>query len=93
MVSLDNPSAKPNAWFKLDRDVLTLGGTWTIGESARLDPELRRFNPQAGGAIAIDASGIERLDSAGAWLMLRTRRALEEAGHCVSSKQLGQLKA
>ena len=75
MVSLDN-AAKPDAWFKMDRDVLQLGGRWTIRESARLDPELRALNPESGGAIAIDASQIERLDSAGAWLLLRTRRAL-----------------
>ena len=40
MKSLDN-AAKPDAWFKMDRDVLELGGRWTIRESARLDPELR----------------------------------------------------
>ena len=90
MVSLDN-AAKPDAWFKMDRDVLQLGGPWTIRESARLDPELRAFNPEAGGAIAMDASKIERLDSAGAWLLLRTRRALEAAGHSISKFTLPEL--
>ena len=33
----------------------------------------------------MDASGIERLDSTGAWLLLRTRRALEAAGRKVSA--------
>jgi phospholipid/cholesterol/gamma-HCH transport system permease protein len=89
MVSLDN-AAKPDAWFKMDRDVLQLGGRWTIRESARLDPELRALNPGSG-AIAIDASQIERLDSAGAWLVLRTRRALEAAGHTISKFTLPEL--
>jgi phospholipid/cholesterol/gamma-HCH transport system permease protein len=89
MVSLDN-TAKPDAWFKMDRDVLQLGGRWTIQESARLDPELRALNPGSG-AIAIDASRIERLDSAGAWLVLRTRRALEAAGHTISKFTLPEL--
>ncbi len=91
MVSLDNASAKPNAWFKMDRDVLTLGGRWTIQESARLDPELRKFSPEGSGVITIDGSGIERLDSAGAWLVLRTKRALEAAGRKVSSFTLPDL--
>jgi len=90
MVSLDN-AAKPDAWFKMDRDVLQLGGRWTIRESARLDPELAALNPESGGAIAIDASQIERLDSAGAWLLLRTRRALEAAGHTISKFTLPEL--
>lgn len=89
MVSLDN-AAKPDAWFKMDRDVLQLGGRWTIRESARLDPELRALNPGAG-AIAIDGSQIERLDSTGAWLVLRTRRALEQAGHKISKFTLPEL--
>src|SRR6201992_2141562 len=80
MVSLDNASATPDAWFKMDRDVLRLGGRWTIRESARLDPQLRAFAPEGRGAITMDGSKIERLDSAGAWLLLRTRRAFETAG-------------
>jgi len=89
MVSLDN-AARPDAWFKMDRDVLRMGGRWTIRESARLDPELRALDPDPG-AIAIDASQIERLDSAGAWLLLRTRRALEATGHSISKFTLPEL--
>jgi phospholipid/cholesterol/gamma-HCH transport system permease protein len=33
----------------------------------------------------MDASGIERLDSTGAWLLLRTRRALETTGRTVEA--------
>ena len=58
-----------------------MGGLWTIHESARLDGDLRALRPDGAGAIGIDASKIERLDSAGAWLLLRTRRALESGGH------------
>jgi phospholipid/cholesterol/gamma-HCH transport system permease protein len=91
MVSLDNASATPDAWFKMDRDVLRLGGRWTIRESARLDPQLRALHPEGSGPIAIDGSKIERLDSAGAWLVLRTRRALEKDGHKVSQFTLPEL--
>jgi phospholipid/cholesterol/gamma-HCH transport system permease protein len=91
MVSLDNVSATPDAWFNMDRNVLQLGGRWTIGESARLDGELRAFAPQGSGAITLDGSEIEKLDSAGAWLVLRTKRALEAAGRKVSGFTLPEL--
>ncbi|HWU55650.1 MAG TPA: STAS domain-containing protein, partial [Rhizomicrobium sp.] len=78
MTSLEN-AAEPEAWFKLDREAKTLavGGAWTIAESARLDKELNAL--KLDGSLTIDASKISRLDSAGAWLLLRTRRALEGA--------------
>ena len=96
MTSLDDASATPNAWFKLDRGVLTLGGLWTIQQSARLDDQLRAFQPPpipegGSGTIEIDASKIERLDSAGAWLLLRTRRVLEAGGRSVSRFTLPEL--
>ncbi|HXB52211.1 MAG TPA: MlaE family lipid ABC transporter permease subunit [Rhizomicrobium sp.] len=103
MSSIESATAdEPQAWFKLDRDgrKLSMGGAWTIAESARLDRELSGLElggPGAGGAnqitgdIAIDGSKISRLDSAGAWLLLRTRRALEAAGAKVSSFNLPEL--
>src|ERR1700733_12984203 len=90
MTSPNNTSAEPQAWFKLDRDgrKLALGGTWTIGESARLDRELNRLELKGRGDVAIDASQISRLDSAGAWLLLRTRRGLEATGTRISDFRL-----
>jgi phospholipid/cholesterol/gamma-HCH transport system permease protein len=78
MTSLEN-TAEPEAWFKLDRQgkQLAVGGPWTIAESARLDKELSAL--KLDGPVTIDASKISRLDSAGAWLLLRTRRTLEGA--------------
>jgi phospholipid/cholesterol/gamma-HCH transport system permease protein len=78
MTSLEN-AAKPEAWLKLDRDAkqLAVGGPWTVAESARLDKELSAL--KLDGPVSIDASKISRLDSAGAWLLLRTRRTLEGA--------------
>jgi phospholipid/cholesterol/gamma-HCH transport system permease protein len=86
-----------DAWFKLDRDgrKLAMGGAWTIAESARLDRELTAALGGTGkamaGAMEIDASGISRLDSAGAWLLLRTRRGLEAGGAKVSAFHLPEL--
>ena len=90
MTSLEN-TAEPEAWFKLDQDgrQLAVGGAWTIAESARLDRELNGLT--LGKDIAIDASKLSRLDSAGAWLLLRTRRTVEAAGGKVSSFNLPKL--
>jgi phospholipid/cholesterol/gamma-HCH transport system permease protein len=88
MSSLENASAEPDAWFELDQGRLSVGGAWTIAESARLDRELSGLKLQGRGNITIDASGLSRLDSAGAWLLLRTRRALEAGGAKISDFQL-----
>ena len=76
MTSIETASAEPDAWFKLDPDghTLAVGGAWTIAHSARLDRELEAL--EARGGVTIDASKVSRLDSAGAWLLLRTGRAL-----------------
>ncbi|MBW8749496.1 MAG: ABC transporter permease, partial [Acidobacteria bacterium] len=90
MTSLEN-AAEPEAWFKLDRDgrSLSVGGAWTIAESARLDKELTALKLDS--PVTIDASKISRLDSAGAWLLLRTRRALEAAGAKTGDLRLPEL--
>lgn len=84
MTSIENAAA-PGAWFKVEPGLFRAGGAWTIAESARLDQELRALDTGGGRDIAMDASAIERLDSTGAWLLLRTRRALEAAGRKVST--------
>jgi phospholipid/cholesterol/gamma-HCH transport system permease protein len=86
-------SDAPEAWFKLDRggEKLILGGAWITAYSAQLDAALSGQDWGGGGPIAIDASGLDRLDSAGAWLLLRTRRALESAGRKVTGLDLPQI--
>jgi phospholipid/cholesterol/gamma-HCH transport system permease protein len=80
---------EPDAWFKLDQGVLAVGGAWTIAESARLDRELNALDAQ--GAKEIDASKITRLDSAGAWLLLRTRRTMGGEGELNVPERYGPL--
>jgi len=85
-------SASAEAWFELDRNGgrLAMGGPWTIAESARLDRELNALKFSSS-VTEIDASKISRLDSSGAWLLLRTRRALEAAGAKISRFSLPEL--
>ncbi|TCT08379.1 phospholipid/cholesterol/gamma-HCH transport system permease protein [Tepidamorphus gemmatus] len=61
---------------------LAASGVWTVAEAERLDGELRRFAAPAAGTrrAAIDLSGIERLDTAGAWLLHRTAKELAAHG-------------
>src|SRR5215469_2277972 len=59
---------------------LVLGGDWLVGEAARMDQALGALNFAGVSELAIDGSKISRLDSAGAWLILRTRHRLEATG-------------
>jgi phospholipid/cholesterol/gamma-HCH transport system permease protein len=75
MATIDN-KRDAQAWFRLEAGTLTAGGRWTVAESARLDQELQSLHVSPGGSLAVDATGIEKLDSTGAWLLLRTAHAL-----------------
>ena len=75
------------AWYSLDRrgDTLRLvvGGSWIISEARRLDPVLRGLDVEGSAQIEIDCAALERLDTVGAWLLLRTKRILEHRGSMV----------
>ena len=76
--------ATGRAWYETEiagpRVGRTAGGDWTRGEAKALDAGRR--SPGAGAArrAALDLAAIERLDTAGAWLIDRTRGALAAAG-------------
>ena len=72
-------------WFKrsdtaADRLVVEAGGTWDVASVGRLDADLRAFTAGPGADVVIDIAAVERLDTAGAWLLHRTRTALTAAG-------------
>jgi len=56
---------------------LVLGGEWLVAEAARMDAALRALKFGDLSEVIIDGSGITLIDSAGAWLILREKRALE----------------
>ncbi|MGD9615595.1 MAG: ABC transporter permease [Alphaproteobacteria bacterium] len=68
--------------------VLHAAGDWLVTEAAALDRRLRALKLPARRSVTIDAAGIERLDTAGAWLLLRTERELAERGHAVEVTNL-----
>ena len=72
---------------------LIAGGAWVVSEAASLDSELLHFDFGSTPEAEIDATGLERLDSAGAWLLVRTKRGLEEQGKRVLSFKVPELYA
>src|SRR5438445_12466343 len=68
--------------------VLSASGEWLVATAADLDQELRALKIPAGTPVTLDLGGIDRLDTAGAWLLLRTENALVEHGNLVEMRNL-----
>jgi len=64
---------------------LELRGSWNTRHLARVERELATLSQTVKGArrARLDASGMVDFDTAGAWLLLRTRKGLEAAGLAV----------
>jgi phospholipid/cholesterol/gamma-HCH transport system permease protein len=65
-------------------------GEWNVGQSPRLDLLVRAIRPDGAREAEIDGSAITELDTAGAWLLLRTKETFEQAGVKVRSFVLPQ---
>lgn len=59
---------------------LVASGTWTLATAAELDSATQEAAPSEGSRVVIDLSGVELLDTAGAWLLFRLRKRLRAAG-------------
>lgn len=77
-------STNSPAWFRLEQTAHTLrlmaGGLWTVHQAAHLDAALRHIDTAGITSVEIDGREIEVLDSTGAWLLVRTKALLQEAG-------------
>src|ERR1700747_1169766 len=78
-----------NASRQGDRLVMTAGGAWGIGAAQELDRTLRRVEVDGTRSIVLDLAGVAALDTAGAWLVLRTQKRLEQSGRSVEATNLG----
>jgi len=78
-------------WFKSEGQggslVLCAGGPWTIDTVGALDLVLRSLSVDGADRAEIDAALITDLDTAGAWLLYRTRR--DHAAHGVALPIIG----
>jgi phospholipid/cholesterol/gamma-HCH transport system permease protein len=93
----DSTRASQGAQLRIERQGrvarLIAEGEWTVRDAARLDPQLRRLDFGDAPDVAIDGSRIVKLDSAGGWLLVRTKRDLEAAGKRVSEFTLPDVYA
>jgi phospholipid/cholesterol/gamma-HCH transport system permease protein len=58
-------------------------GTWETSQIARVDPELRAAARERPRAVQVDLRGLESLDTAGAWVLVRTAKSLRAQGAAV----------
>jgi phospholipid/cholesterol/gamma-HCH transport system permease protein len=68
--------------------VLAAAGEWLVATAAELDRRLRAIQLPDGKRVAFDLAGIDRLDTAGAWLLLRTEHDLAARGNAVEIRNL-----
>jgi phospholipid/cholesterol/gamma-HCH transport system permease protein len=73
--------------------VLAAGGEWLVASAADLDHRLKALAVPDRGAVTIDLAGIKRIDTTGAWLLLRTQHDLSEGGHPVELRNLAPVFA
>jgi phospholipid/cholesterol/gamma-HCH transport system permease protein len=64
--------------------VLRAEGNWLVGEAGDLDRRLRAIDLPAHRQVRLDLAGVDRLDTAGAWLVLRTEHDLAARGNDVA---------
>ena len=68
--------------------VLRAAGDWLVRDRRRARPAAARCQCPAGKRVTLDLAGIERLDTAGAWLLLRTEHDLAARGNAVEMPNL-----
>ncbi|MEP0324960.1 MlaE family lipid ABC transporter permease subunit [Bauldia litoralis] len=62
---------------------VSAGGMWLISTVSRIEPRIPQVIGDTGGRVILDLSGIERIDTAGAWLITRIQGDLEAVADSV----------
>jgi phospholipid/cholesterol/gamma-HCH transport system permease protein len=68
--------------------ILRAEGEWLVVTAADLDRRLHDLDMPQDRRVRVDLAGVDRLDSAGAWLLLRTEHELEARGNQVELANL-----
>src|SRR5690242_5792726 len=80
----DATASHARARFRMERKPQSLRlvaeGEWTTKDVAALDEQLRAVDLGDVAQADIDGSALERIDSAGTWLLVRTKREWESMG-------------
>ena len=82
------PAAIILASDEQDAVVLRAEGAWLVARAAAIDRELNALPLPQGRKVRVDLAAVDRLDSAGAWLLLRTEHALQDRGNTVELSNL-----
>jgi phospholipid/cholesterol/gamma-HCH transport system permease protein len=97
MINANAQTAVPRARCRIERQGrrshLVAEGEWTVRYASALDTELRSLDLSDASEVVIDGANIGKLDSTGAWLLIRTRRDLESSGKAVRELLLPQIYA
>lgn len=81
----DDPSLpKVSVATSAGATVVSFAGNWTTATVAGADPSMRELEARSGDSLRIDLSGVERLDTAGAWIIHRLVSGLERKGVSVA---------
>jgi len=72
--------------FQQSGDTVRCSGSWVLKDISWLEKKINALNWPSATPIQFDVSAIQKLDTAGAWLILRTIHQLEEKG-CVVTLQ------
>ena len=64
--------------------ILRAQGNWLVTSAAELDRRLNALDLPSRQQVTLDLAEVERLDTTGAWLLLRTEHALADRGNRVS---------
>ena len=64
--------------------ILRAAGDWLVGSAADLDRRLQALDLPSGRHVTLDLAAVARLDTTGAWLVLRTEQFLAARGNSVA---------
>lgn len=82
-------AGQAQAWLDVSEDASSLTlrpqGDWVVQYAEALDKSLQAIDTIGQRAATFDLSHLDRLDTAGAWLIHRTARSLERAGAQVTT--------
>src|SRR5471032_213126 len=94
-ITHDATPSDARARFQLERKPqllrLVVEVEWTTKDAAALDVQLRAIVLGDVADAQIDGSGLDRIDSAGTWLLVRTKREWEEQGKKVGPITLPEI--
>lgn len=77
-----NPPALPG--IQVEGGAVRCRGSWTVDLVGRVERRMSSLTWPAGVEVVIDASGVNAMDTAGAWLLRRTALILERNGRAVT---------